>query len=414
MANDADAGDDYAALPFKEAQDHLRAKINLPSAKWADVLHGAHTQAFTVAGATKEGMLVDFHAAIQKAIDDGTTLADFRQDFDGIVQKYGWSYNGGRAWRTRLIYETNLTTAYSVGRYQQMTDPDVLRVRPFWMYRHSDAVKHPRPEHVAWNGLVLRYDDPWWKTHYPPNGWYCHCTVEPMSLRELRALGKSGPDQAPASDDSLVTLNTTSGPLQISVPKGVDPGWGYNPGEAAHGRPPDSPMQAWEDGQKKWEPLPPFDRQDPARTARLPVDEPTAKLGPTTASSAEMIAAVKRAIGADSASIPLPDGSTVQVDATDLGAHLALDRGPFIPFLPEMMSNPAEIWLAFERNLVDGRVVLRKRVLKVIHTGKQRGLVLVIQSVAGRLEAWTFFRSNDPKYIERLRIGRLIWSRNVE
>jgi uncharacterized protein with gpF-like domain len=52
---------------------------------------------------------------------------------------------------------------------------------------------------VEW--LILRADDPWWKTHYPPNGWGCQCTVHAVSLQELRdKYGKDGPDTAGHSD----------------------------------------------------------------------------------------------------------------------------------------------------------------------------------------------------------------------
>jgi uncharacterized protein with gpF-like domain len=58
------------------------------------ILGGAHARAFTVAGATKDGMLTDFRAAIDDAIANGTTIADFRKKFDDIVQSYGWDYKG--------------------------------------------------------------------------------------------------------------------------------------------------------------------------------------------------------------------------------------------------------------------------------------------------------------------------------
>jgi uncharacterized protein with gpF-like domain len=28
-----------------------------------------------------------------------------------------------------------------------------------------------RPMHAAWHNTVLPFDHPFWKTHYPPNGW---------------------------------------------------------------------------------------------------------------------------------------------------------------------------------------------------------------------------------------------------
>ncbi|MCP1217121.1 phage minor head protein [Acetobacter orientalis] len=39
---------------------------------------------------------------------------------------------------------------------------------------------------MAWDGMILPANDPWWNTHYPPNGWQCHCTVEPVSRRDLK------------------------------------------------------------------------------------------------------------------------------------------------------------------------------------------------------------------------------------
>ena len=63
------------------------------------------------------------------------------------------------------------TTAYQAGRWQQFVDGGT----EYLMYLHMDGVAHPRLEHIAWSGTVLPITDPWWNTHYPPNGWRCHC-----------------------------------------------------------------------------------------------------------------------------------------------------------------------------------------------------------------------------------------------
>ena len=223
------ATSDALKLPFNDAIGFFRQKVNVPTARWSDMMREAHSRAFTVAGATSEALLADFRAAIDKAISEGTTLAEFRKDFDAIVEKHGWSYNGTPGWRSRVIYETNLSTAYSAGRYAQMSDPDVLRVFPYWEYRHGGSI-HPRLQHLAWDGLVLRADDPFWASHYPPNGWRCSCYAVSVSEGGLRAMGKSGPDTAPPIQ-YRAWRNPSTGEV-TQVPVGIDPGFDYNPGMA--------------------------------------------------------------------------------------------------------------------------------------------------------------------------------------
>ena len=79
-----------------------------------------------------------------------------------------------------------------------------------------NIVTNPREDHLAWDGKVLATDDPWWNTHYPPNGWGCRCTVTGVGKGRMRALGKDGPDPTPAPSDG-----------------DPPPEWAYHPGKAA-------------------------------------------------------------------------------------------------------------------------------------------------------------------------------------
>ncbi|ARQ59196.1 UNVERIFIED_ORG: uncharacterized DUF497 family protein [Rhizobium etli] len=207
-------------LPFDEAIDFFRQKVSTPTESWRDVWDAAHSKMFMVAGANSKALVDDFKGAIAKALEQGTTLDDFRKDFDAIVKTHGWSYKGERGWRTKTIFETNLRTAYAAGRYAQMSEPDTLASFPYWQYHHSGAV-HPRQQHKAWDGRCLAADDPFWKTAYPPNGFGCGCFVTPVSRPGLRRLGKAGPDRAPDLDQ-----------LGTDQPLGVDPSFAYNPGRA--------------------------------------------------------------------------------------------------------------------------------------------------------------------------------------
>ena len=228
-----DGGDAALAerLDFDERVEFFRAKLSLPTRTWTDIWQEEHDRAFVVAGAARDDLLADLRAAVDSAVADGTTLQEFRRRFDAIVAKHGWIYNGGRDWRTRVIYETNVATSYAAGRWRQLKA--VAGRRPFWRYRHNPASVEPRHQHVAWDGLILPHDDPWWDVHYPPNGWGCKCYVESVSRREADRAG--GPGEAPPTNWRSERVGSGPTARIVEVPEGVDPGFGYAPGRRAAG-----------------------------------------------------------------------------------------------------------------------------------------------------------------------------------
>ena len=219
----------YGSLPFKEQIEFFRRKLNIPTTGWTDIYIHEHDYAFIVAGANRDAIVADFRTAVEKAIAEGMTLQDFRENhFDRIVAQHGWDYNGGRNWRSKIIYDTNLATSYAAGRWEQ------LQGAPYWQYKHADWVQHPREDHLAWDGLVLARDDPWWYTHFPPNGWRCQCSVRGLWPRDLQRLGKTGPDTAPDVqwEERTIGQRNPNGPRTVRVPAGIDPGFEYAPGRS--------------------------------------------------------------------------------------------------------------------------------------------------------------------------------------
>lgn len=206
---------------FDEQVDFFKNKINLPSRYYDDILKDAHDRAFIVAGATKADLIDDLRSAVDKAVMEGGTLSQFQKDFDSIVAKHGWDYNGDRDWRTKVIYKTNISASYAAGRWQQLNDPDLLSVRPYWQYHHKDGQNYPRPLHVSWSGIVLKHDNPWFATHFAPNGWGCECWI--TAVRPDKYKGD------PAPNDGTYTHTDRHG-ITHTVPNGIDYGWDYAPG----------------------------------------------------------------------------------------------------------------------------------------------------------------------------------------
>jgi len=212
---------------FKEQINFFRKKINLPTHKWDDLIGAKHNSAFVVAGALKADLLNDLNHIVKKAITDGITIDDFRKDFLNIVAKNGWTNwtgegtKSGVAWRTKIIYDTNLFSSYSAGRYSQLLE--IAHERPYWRYKHNDAVIIPRPLHVSWDGLVIHYQNPWWQKHFPPNGFGCKCYIESLGENDLTKKPNNPPD------NGTYQHTFSNGQTKI-IPKGIDPGWDYVPG----------------------------------------------------------------------------------------------------------------------------------------------------------------------------------------
>jgi len=216
------------SVPFQEAIDFFRSKLNLTTKFWDEITGKVHAKAFTVAGATKNDLLSDLREAVDQAISEGQSIGQFRKNFDKAVSTHGWDYKGKRGWRSRIIYDTNMRSAHMAGRWQQIQR--IKERRPFLQYQTKDNnLKRRRKEHQAWDGLVLHIDDDWWAMFYPPNGFGCACTVRSLSPRQMTR-EKRDLDQAP---EIKVTerINRKTGEVYGKVPVGIDVGWNYNVGK---------------------------------------------------------------------------------------------------------------------------------------------------------------------------------------
>ncbi|MGN5225060.1 phage minor head protein [Aeromonas veronii] len=336
---DARTGSQY----FQQAIDYFRDKVNVKGDAWDSLWQGQHATAFTVAGAMKDDLLCDLRQSVDKAISLGMSLAEFRDEFKDIVTKQGWTgFRGegseaGMAWRTKVIYDTNVRQAYNAGRWQQ------LQQFPVWVYHHGDS-RNPRPLHLSWNGLTLSKDDPWWRTHFPQNGWGCKCRVEGYS--KIRARLK-GIEIGEAPDDGTYEfVNKKTGEV-MQVPKGIDPGFDYSVGEAKFGRRLAQEEFAQWQGEKgrAWQSLTKGNWLSTKRPERLTARELPQPLQQPV-DQADAIKAVQSALGADEVLISTPVG-TVLVDASVLGAHIEVERTAYLPLLMDALTNPQEIWQSF-------------------------------------------------------------------
>lgn len=241
-------------LPPAEAVEYLRSKGYDISFDWEDVYAEEHARAFTVAKMTSIDLLQTVHDHVTRAVEEGRSLRDFTRDLRPILEAAGWwgrrdmtdpqtgeirEVQLGSPRRLAVIYDTNLRTSYSAGRWQRAQRASTRL--PYLLYRTMRDAR-VRPLHRIWDGTALPQSDPWWETHYPPNGWRCRCIAYPISERDLNRLetafqqseGRRGVEvkrRQPALQTRTWT-NPRTGEIR-EIPLGIDPGFDYNPGKSA-------------------------------------------------------------------------------------------------------------------------------------------------------------------------------------
>jgi SPP1 gp7 family putative phage head morphogenesis protein len=216
-------------LPFTEAIQHFKAKLPLPSTSWDTFADSASDFAFVLANVTSAELLGDVYNLVLSGLENGDSYGEFKKGFDQAIEKAGWN-PANRPWRTNLIFNQSLRSAYQAGRYKQMSDPEVLKLRGFWQYVHRDS-RVPRPHHLALDGKIFRADDPFWQTSYPVNGWGCRCSVVSLSQRDLEREGLTvdEPPQETVTVVDKVTLVRKKVPAIGGKPIG-EPGFSTIPG----------------------------------------------------------------------------------------------------------------------------------------------------------------------------------------
>lgn len=188
-------------IAFTEAIEYAEARgVVLPEIYYGLLVGIQKSQATTIAGLASLEQIKFVIDLVTEALKDGTTFADFKK----AVRKGDVNVNLP-AHRLDNIFRTNIQTAYNRGRWEQQKK--VANSRPYLMY---DAINdsRTRPNHTAMDGTILHRDDPWWKTHYPPNGYRCRCTVIALTEAQARKRGISGTPPDAETDD----------------------GWEFNPG----------------------------------------------------------------------------------------------------------------------------------------------------------------------------------------
>jgi hypothetical protein len=168
------------------------------------------------------------------------------------------------------------------------------------MYRIGPIVRH-REDHQSWDGLILPKDDPWWDSHFPPNGWGCKCYTRAVTEARKKQYEENGIPTAPRLDGTgggNVPVKTQAPPVKYKtyfnerkgtveqVPEGVDPAFNWNQGKAGNR----TVLQKLEESKQNYEKAAAEKPKKEYRTAKKPegdIAAPDAQVKSATGKKAE-------------------------------------------------------------------------------------------------------------------------------
>ena len=187
-----------------------------------EIIHEAHSRAFTVAKITRIDLLSDIQTSLSEAYKKGQGFGEWRDNIKPVLAKKGWLgdvsvtspktgetkqiYVGSR--RLKRIFETNMRVSVAKARYESQ----MSSAGEYFRYK-AVLDRRTRPSHAKLHGMILPKTHKFWEKNYPPNDWGCRCRVQVLTQSEMQNYGfkpYAGTPLNVASED-----------------------WAYNPGKSA-------------------------------------------------------------------------------------------------------------------------------------------------------------------------------------
>lgn len=223
-------------LPPEQIVNWYRSKGLQITWNWWDLWQDVHNQYFTVAKVMRLDLLQDLKDHVNKIFESGITYEQFKRNLEPILRSKGWwgkvkasdvpGYDPasgidpdkivqlGSPHRLKTIYRVNSSVAYNSQRYKSQWAN--RESRPYWWYLQLQR-ETKRKSHEKFHDKVFLATDPIWDKIYPPNGWYCMCSVRALTKTEFEER------KLKLYDGSEFDFNDNNIPEE----------WLYNPGKTA-------------------------------------------------------------------------------------------------------------------------------------------------------------------------------------
>ncbi len=161
----------------KQALAILRKRLEIPLDQLRELSTKFEGQAIQVLQGASDVTETKLQETLFELTKEGEHVREgvkgLRESFDNL------GITPVNSFQVETIFRTQTQMAYSAGQWQTLQDPDIQEI--LWGYKYSTVGDdRVRDEHIGLEGVLLPKEDPFWETHWPPNGWACRCKAIPI------------------------------------------------------------------------------------------------------------------------------------------------------------------------------------------------------------------------------------------
>lgn len=199
--------------PYQRAIERLEERLNLDKREREMLANRYGNEAVNVLRRASRRIEEKAQLAIQEIVEQGYHVEAGMELLNGRLASLGL---GDRPYLLETLVRTQVSLAYSAGRWEVWQNPEAAEILWGWEYVTvgDDRV---RPNHAVLDGKRWPKNDPAWDTVWPPNGFNCRCSAVEIFREE-----------APPAREVAGAV----------PPEGMpDPGWDWHTGRV-FGRPP--------------------------------------------------------------------------------------------------------------------------------------------------------------------------------
>ena len=216
-------------FPNKDAESFWFQKRLVSPEEFKALTADQKVQAFSVASIAKGDELQGVYDALDKAIKDGTGLAQFKKDAADIFAKRGWDKNA--PWRIDLILRQNMLSQYSLANRKELSD-GFFPVLQWSAVGGSAGDGRTRPLSRALHGKAYPYNHPFWRKYWPG---LVHIQDRCTALGKTRGAVRREGIEVESEDLDGKTVTVDVDGKQVPVKIEPQKGFGADPDKVIYG-----------------------------------------------------------------------------------------------------------------------------------------------------------------------------------